>query len=257
MPCAYRQACGCGACLSGCNAPACSACKGVPGTGGQNPAPQSPDSSTPGGSNQPAPDSSTPQIPLSTAPLTPECKNRCDRNNDGIITKSDFSDLIGNAQTPETQELLTFCTQSCPLTDGTGGNPGGATPLPSRPPYPTGSKDDVVRKGDCSSATPGVPDGAVNILDIEQFRQEFNAETNTLFCDLDKSGEVDIIDFSNYIRPAFAAQFEENDPTTSIPPLNPTIDAKPSALPIPTVAPSVPASVTSAPATPTSSVLRP
>ncbi len=254
MPCAYRQACGCGACLSGCNVSACSACKGVPGTGGQSPAPQSPDSSTPGGSNSPAPDGTTPRTPLSTAPLTPECKTRCDRNNDGVITKSDFSDLIGYAQTPETQELLTFCTQSCPLTDGSGGNPGGATPQPTRPARPTGSQDETIRKGDCSGRTPGEPDGAVDIFDIEQFRQEFNQESKTLFCDLDKRGVVDIIDFSNFIRPAFASQLE--DP---IPPISafPTVEPLPSSIPVPTITPSVPASATTAPATPTSSVLRP
>ncbi len=263
MPCAYRQACGCGGCLLGCNQ-TCSTCKGTGSTGGSQPGGQ------PGGT-QPAP--GNPSTPSGTspdsaggsgtnatpAPLTPECKTRCDRDGDGIITKDDFKDLIGQASDPAVKELLTFCSQSCPLREGngtgtlpTGGFPTG-TPDPRKPSdVPTGTPN---RLGDCSGPTPGKPDGVTNIIDIEYFRQELNKEVTTLSCDLDHSGEVDIIDFTNFIRPAFSSSSDTGTPGPLQPsgtpgPLQPSDTPSPttSITPAPTQAPT--AMPTSAQTTP-------
>lgn len=108
------------------------------------------------------------------------------------------------------------------MTDGpgTGTLPTGGLPTGTQPSgAPDPSRPELI--GDCSGATAGRPDGKTDIIDIEYFRQELNKEVTTMSCDFDKSGEVDIIDFTNYIRPGFVSGSETTDPipTTVISPL--------------------------------------
>lgn len=78
--------------------------------------------------------------------------------------------------------------------------PTGANDLPTGGQLPTG----VI--GDCSGTTAGVPDGKVDLLDFRQLSLEFTGSVNTLQCDFDKNGTVDLIDFNDYFRKGFTAQ---------------------------------------------------
>lgn len=116
-------------------------------------------------------------------PTDDGCVAKCDRNGDGAVTEDDIT-LISSTE----PELATSCRQSCVI-----GSP--ITPSPAD----TGN---VV--GDCSGAeNPGTPDGKVDLLDIEQYRKELNKEVSSMACDFDKDSDVDIIDFTNYLRIAF------------------------------------------------------
>ena len=59
-------------------------------------------------------------------------------------------------------------------------------------------------KSDCASvAGPGVTDGRVDLIDIDQLRKELSKQVATTFCDIDKNGTVDIIDFTDFMRKDF------------------------------------------------------
>lgn len=198
VPCGWRGQVGCGACLKGCNA-YCTACTGTTGgssggsTGGSLP-PSTPGGTT-GGSTGSNTGGSTPTTPGGTTgtkpPLSTECATKCDINKDGMINKDDFKDAATN---PTTEALARACQQSCPWTDGTGT---GGTPSTA----PADPRNKLA--GDCSGATPGVPDGKVTIQDVEQLRAEMNQELKTNVCDFDGSGKTDIIDFTNYLRDGY------------------------------------------------------
>ena len=72
--------------------------------------------------------------------------------------------------------------------------------LPSISPLPP------VSGGDCATVQgPVVPDGKVDLLDVDQLRVEISQQKQTLFCDFDKNNAVDIFDF-NTLRQAFVGQ---------------------------------------------------
>lgn len=56
-------------------------------------------------------------------------------------------------------------------------------------------------KGDCSGAGGvGLPDGKVDLFDVDLTRLELSKQVSTLHCDFDKNGMVDIIDVTDYLR---------------------------------------------------------
>src|SRR3989344_3996572 len=72
--------------------------------------------------------------------------------------------------------------------------------------FPSISPLPPVSGGDCASVQgPGVPDGKVDLLDVDQLRVEISQQKQTLFCDFDKNNAVDIFDF-NTLRQAFVGQ---------------------------------------------------
>lgn len=147
-------------------------------------------------------------------PLNQECSERCDTNKDGIITKSDLVQYSGN---PSEQTRLRFCIQQCPFNGNPPLTPSTTQPGTTTPAVPPTSNG---IQGDCSGSTPGVPDGVVDLKDIEHFRRELNKESvvngaPTLACDFDKNNAVDIIDFTNYIRVGYVAQTQQGNPSTS------------------------------------------
>ncbi|OGK38741.1 hypothetical protein A3F34_03090 [Candidatus Roizmanbacteria bacterium RIFCSPHIGHO2_12_FULL_44_10] len=72
--------------------------------------------------------------------------------------------------------------------------------------FPSISPLPPVSGGDCASVQgPGVPDGKVDLLDVDQLRVEISQQKQTLFCDFDKNNTVDIFDF-NTLRQAFVGQ---------------------------------------------------
>jgi hypothetical protein len=165
-------------------------------------------------------------------PLSPECALRCDSDGNGIITKSD---LIQYANDPNEQARIMFCTQQCPFEGNPPLTPPASTTPPTRPVTPGVPTSGIV--GDCSGTTPGVPDGSVDLKDVEQFRRELNKEAlangaPTLACDFDKNNVVDIIDFTNYMRVGFAAQNQQN-PTAVPSPSATAIPVSPTATPTP------------------------
>lgn len=133
-----------------------------------------------------SPDDST--VPAPSGTLPQECANRCDLNKDGLVNKADFRDIDPND--PASADLIKFCSQSCPWVES----------IPSQP-QPSPNPSGLI--GDCSGAQAGIPDGKVNVQDIEYYRQELNDEVQTRACDFDSSGDVDIIDFTNYLRSGF------------------------------------------------------
>ncbi len=174
-------------------------------------------------------------------PLSAECSLRCDTDGNGVITKSD---LVQYGNDPNEQGRILYCTQQCPFD--------GLPPL-TPPARTTGTVTPVNRPGvvgDCSGVTQGVPDGMVDMKDIEQFRRELNKETlngaPTMACDLDKNNTVDIIDFTNYIRVGFSAQTQQNP--TVVPTTTATVSPV-STTPVPTAIPT-PISSTDAVITP-------
>lgn len=156
------------------------------------------------------------------------CTDRCDTNRDGVIDWNDFTHILPpNDQnvTSEQKETFNYCFNYCPFQNK------------DNPPLPTGtdsSTDDGTGggtggsgvMGDCSGAQPGVADGTVDLRDIEYYRQELSKEVTTTACDFDKSGEVDIIDFTNYLRDGYLEHNGSGQPdsgsATSFPTLGPS-----------------------------------
>lgn len=137
-------------------------------------------------------------------------------------------------------------------TGGTGGTGGGSTtnpgpavtnapskvPTTTEPVQPDGTAGVT---GDCSGNIPGTPDGKVDLQDLEYLRRELNKEVSTRACDFDKSGETDIIDFTNYFREGFvnASRGGNTGGGTVIPTIQPnvttTVPTRPTTTPVPSV----------------------
>jgi len=167
----------------------------------------------------------SPSTSVTPPPLSQECSQRCDTDKDGVITRADLSQYSGNQSE---QPRIQFCTQQCPFE---GNNPGSPSISPSN-----GQPFQPV--GDCSGPLAGTPDGTVDTKDVEQFRHELNKESingaqPTLVCDFDKSGVVDIIDFTHYIRVGYALVVAQTPSITPSPSV--TLSPSPSITPLPSV----------------------
>lgn len=173
----------------------------------------------------------SPSTSVTPPPLSQECSVRCDTDKDGVITRADLSQYSGNQSE---QPRIQFCTQQCPFE---GNNPGSPSVSPS-------NSQPIQPVGDCSGSVAGTPDGTVDAKDIDQFRHELNKESinnapATLACDFDKSGVVDIIDFTHYIRVGYALVASQTPSITPSPSVSPSItpSPSPSVTPLPSVTP--------------------
>ncbi len=124
----------------------------------------------------------------------------CDTNGDGIIDLADINELkrreVMNPGDTALAGLAAFCDRQCQTNPRTTGAPISTSPSPASS-----------GKGDCSGFQgAGIKDGKTDLIDIEQFRVELNDQVQTLYCDLDASGDVDIIDFTDYIRKGFVGE---------------------------------------------------
>lgn len=226
LPCAYRQACQCGACLDGCNSvctsPACTGGSGGGGggTGGTGGTGGSTSTTVPNPSSVVTNPSTTAPSkgPVPSGTTSAGCLNKCDLNKDGVVTKDDLVSA-SNANGSVPPDVLQFCVNSC-LGGTGGGTDGGSTP-PSKIP------------GDCSGPTPGTPDGKVNLQDLEYLRQELNKEVRTLSCDFDKSGTTDVIDFTNYFREGYIRFNQGGTGGASVTPVQPDNGSQPTPIALP------------------------
>ncbi|OGK16757.1 hypothetical protein A3H80_01440 [Candidatus Roizmanbacteria bacterium RIFCSPLOWO2_02_FULL_37_19] len=118
----------------------------------------------------------------------------CDVDGNGVVDQNDINILQQKAASDANiQPLVLFCTNQCMGSGLT------VTPPQTTPP-PTG------QIGDCASSQgPGIKDGKVDLLDIDQLRNEINQQSQTLFCDFDGNSVVDIFDF-NDLRKVFVSQ---------------------------------------------------
>ena len=121
----------------------------------------------------------------------------CEVNGDGVVTQADIDLYIEKAKkAPEAQKIVDFCQQNCV------GTTTQQKPVTIVPSDQAGNK----ALGDCASAQgAGVKDGITDLFDVEEFRKEISGESQATFCDYNQSGKVDLIDFSDYLRPGYIA----------------------------------------------------